>query len=78
MYICCNFKRLFALNYRFMKDKSLIEVTWEIISVSIIHGRVSKYAGTHDIESKIVLNINQGDMKMIAVDLDEREIISIP
>ena len=30
--------RLFALNYRFMIDKSLIELTCEIISVSITHG----------------------------------------
>ena len=29
------------------------------------------------IESKIVLNINQGDMEIMALDLSEREIISI-
>ena len=49
-----------------MIDKSSIELTCEIISVSITHGE--EYAGTHDIESKIVLSINQGDMKIIAVD----------
>ena len=47
-----------------MIDKSSIELTCEIISVSITHGE--EYAGTH--ESKIVLSINQGDMKIIAVD----------
>ena len=47
-----------------------------MIPISIIHFSLEGCKGSCDIERKIVLNINQGDKKIIAMDLSEREIIS--
>ena len=65
------------LNYRHVKNTFLLSTEIQSLGVALefhLKGQklrfwgFSEYAGTHDIESKIVLNINQGDMKIIAVD----------
>ena len=60
----------------FKVSLNYFQAEFEII-MFITHWKVSEYARAHDIECEIVMNINQGDMKIMAVDLSKREIISI-